>query len=84
MKVVPSKTLKDKRLKKIMGEDYHLEPALREILSRFEGVQRVEDMDNGRPVEWENLESERERKIAMVHFWKGVDRARQWREDGVL
>lgn len=84
MKVVPSKTLKDKRLKKIMGEDYHLEPALRTVLGKVEGVQRVEDMDNGRPVEWENLESERERKIAMVHFWKGVDRAIQWQKEGVL
>ena len=38
--VIPEDTLKKKRLKKLMGDDYHNKPALREILSRLEGVSR--------------------------------------------
>lgn len=32
------------------------------------------------PVEWNDLETERERKIAMVHFWKGFHFAEEWRK----
>jgi hypothetical protein len=44
----------------------------------------VADMDGGRPVEWKDLETERERKICMVHFWKGVEQGRQWVKEGML
>lgn len=80
MNIVPDDVLKEKRLKKLMGDDYHTKPALRSILSRLEGVQRVEDMDSGRPVEWATLESERERKIAMTYFWQGFDYAEKYRK----
>jgi hypothetical protein len=77
--IIPEDTLKEKRLKKLMGDDYHNKPALREILSRLEGVSRVEDMDDGRSVEWNDLETERERKIAMVYHWKGYEFAEEYR-----
>jgi hypothetical protein len=70
MNVISNDVLKQKRLKRIMGKDYE-NPALRLILERLEDVGLVEDMDEGRPVEWANLETERERKIAMTYFWKG-------------
>ena len=84
MTIIPENKLKTKRLKKLMGEDYYTKPALRLILSKLEGVQRVEDMDNGRSVEWNNLETERERKIAITYFWRGVEQAQKWREEGIL
>ena len=80
MVIIPNNKLQEKRLKKLMGEDDYTKPALRLILSKLEGVQPVEDMDDGRPVEWNDLETERERKIAMVHFWKGFHYAEEWRK----
>ena len=80
MVIIPNNKLQEKRLKKLMGDEYFTKPALRLILSKLEGVQRVEDMDNGRSVEWNDLETERERKIAMVHFWKGFHYAEEWRQ----
>lgn len=76
--------LQEKRLQKLMGEDYYTKPGLRMILGKLKGVQRVEDMDGGRSVEWNDLETERERKIAMIYFWRGVDQARKWMRDGLL
>ena len=78
--IIPKNKLQEKLLKKLMGEDYYTKPALRLILSKLEGVQPVEDMDSGRSVEWNDLETERERKIAMVHFWKGFHYAEEWRK----
>ena len=78
MNIIPEDTLKEKRLKKLMGDDYHNKPALRLILSRLEGVQRVEDLDGGRPCEWGYLDTEREQKIATVFFWRGVEFADEW------
>ena len=80
MTIIPENKLKTKRLKKLMGEDYYTKPALLLILSKLEGVQLVDDMDDGRPVEWNDLETERERKIATVHFWKGFHCAEEWRK----
>ena len=80
MNIVSEDRLREKRLKRLMGEDYYTKPALRLILSKLEGVQLVDDMDDGRPVEWNDLETERERKIAMVHFWKGFHYAEEWRK----
>jgi hypothetical protein len=60
MTIIPENKLKTKRLKKLMGEDYYTKPALRLILSKLEGVQAVDEMDNGRSVEWADLETERE------------------------
>ena len=80
MAIIPNNKLQEKRLKKLMGEDYYTKPALRLILSKLEGVQAVDEMDNGRSVEWADLETERERKIAMVHFWKGFRYAEEWRQ----
>lgn len=80
MKIIPNETLRDKRLRKLMGEDYYHKPALRLILSELESVQPVDDMDNGRSVEWNDLETERERKIAIIHFWKGFHFAEEWRQ----
>jgi hypothetical protein len=80
MNIVSEDRLRKKRLKRLMGEDYYTKPALRLILSKLEGVQPVEDMDSGRSVEWNDLETERERKIAMVHFWKGFHYAEEWRQ----
>lgn len=84
MKIVSNEKLRDKRLKKLMGDDYYRKPALRLILSKLEGVHRVDDLDGGRSVEWNDLETERERKIAMVYFWKGVEQAQQWIKEGLL
>ncbi len=84
MTIIPENKLQEKRLKKLLGEDYYTKPALRYILSRLQGVQAVDEMDNGRPVEWDDLQVERERKIAMVYFWKGVEQARQWMKEGIL
>lgn len=84
MFIIPESHLHKKRLQKLMGEDYHTKPALRLILSRLQGVQRVEDMDNRRSVEWNNLVTERERKIALVYFWRGVEQAQQWMREGLL
>lgn len=84
MKIIPNEKLRDKRLKKLMGDDYYRKPALRLILSKLEGVQRVDDLDGGRSVEWNDLETERERKVAVTYFWKGVDQARQWIREGLL
>jgi hypothetical protein len=80
MNIVSEDRLRKKRLKRLMGEDYYTKPALRLILSKLAGVQLVDDMDDGRPVEWNDLETERERKIAMVHFWKGFHYAEEWRK----
>ena len=80
MTIIPENKLKTKRLKKLMGEDYYTKPALRLILSKLEGVQPVEDMDSGRSVEWNDLETERERNIAMVLFWHGFHSAEEWRQ----
>lgn len=80
MTIIPENKLKTKRLKKLMGEDYYTKPALRLILSKLEGVQRVDDMHNGSSVEWNDLQTERERKIAMVYFWKGFHYAEEWRQ----
>ncbi len=80
MNIISEDRLREKRLKRLMGEDYYTKPALRLILSKLEGVQLVDDMDDGRPVEWNDLETERERKIAMVHFWKGFHYAEEWRK----
>jgi len=80
MAIIPQNRLQEKRLQKLMGDDYFTKPALRLILSKLEGVQLVDDMDDGRPVEWNDLETERERKIAMVHFWKGFHYAEEWRK----
>jgi len=84
MTIIPENKLKTKRLKKIMGEDYYTKPALRLILSKLEGVQAVDEMDNGRSVEWADLETERERKIAVTYFWKGVEQAQRWVKEGIL
>ncbi len=84
MTIIPQNRLQEKRLQKLMGDDYFTKPTLRLILSKLEGVQRVEDMDNGRSVEWNNLETERERKIAITYFWRGVEQAQKWREEGIL
>jgi hypothetical protein len=56
---------------------------LQYVLGRLEGVQRLEDVDGGRSVEWLTLASERERKIAMTFFWRGVDLADELRRRGV-
>lgn len=82
--IIPVNRLQEKRLQKLMGDDYFTKPALRLILSKLEGVRRVEDMDNGQSVEWNNLETERERKIAITYFWRGVDQAQKWRREGIL
>jgi hypothetical protein len=84
MTIIPENKLKTKRLKKLMGEDYYTKPALRLILSKLEGVQAVDEMDNGRSVEWADLETERERKIAVNYFWKGVEQAQRWVKEGIL
>lgn len=84
MTIIPENKLKAKRLKKLMGEDYFTKPTLRLVLSKLKGVQRVEDMDNGRSVEWADLETERERKIAVTYFWKGVEQAQRWVKEGIL
>lgn len=84
MTIIPENKLKTKRLKKLMGEDYYTKPALRLILSKLEGVQAVDEMDNGRSVEWADLETERERKIAVTYFWKGVEQAQCWVKEGIL
>ena len=82
--IIPEETLKNKRLEKLLGADYCTKPRLREFLSRLEGVQRVDDMDGGRSVEWADLETERERKIAVTYFWRGVDQAQKWMREGIL
>jgi hypothetical protein len=84
MTIIPENKLKTKRLKKLMGEDYYTKPTLRLILSKLEGVQAVDEMDNGRSVEWADLETERERKIAVTYFWKGVEQAQRWVKEGIL
>jgi len=84
VKVISDEKLRDRRLRRLMGGDYYRKPALRLVLSKLQGVQRVDDMDNGRSVEWENLETERERKIAISYFWRGVKQAQQWIEEGLL
>jgi hypothetical protein len=84
MTIIPENKLKAKRVKKLMGEDYYTKPALRLILSKLEGVQAVDEMDNGRSVEWADLETERERKIAVTYFWKGVEQAQRWVKEGIL
>jgi len=84
MFIIPNNKLQEKRLKKLMGEDYYTKPALRLILSKIEGVQAVDEMDNGRSVEWADLETERERKIAVTYFWKGVEQAQRWVKEGIL
>ncbi|NPV74640.1 MAG: hypothetical protein HPY89_12905 [Pelotomaculum sp.] len=84
MAIISENRLQEKQLKRLMGEDYYTKPALRLILSGLGGVQAVEDMDGGRSVEWGDLKTERERKIAMVYFWQGVEQAERWREDGIL
>lgn len=84
MNIVSEDRLREKRLKRLMGEDYYTKPALRLILSKLEGVQAVDEMDNGRSVEWNDLETERERKIALVYFWRGVEQAQQWMREGLL
>lgn len=78
--IIPEETLKNKRLKKLMGTDYCTKPRLRQFLSRFEGVKPVAIMDGGRPVEWNGLKTDRERKICMVHFWRGFRYAEEYRE----
>lgn len=82
MKIIPNETLREKRLQRLMGEDYYCKPALRLVLGKLEGIQRVEDMDGGRNVEWDSLETEREQKIAIVYFWRGVEQAKQWAKEG--
>ena len=82
--IIPEETLKNKRLEKLLGADYCTKPRLREFLSRLEGVQRVDDMDGGRSVEWSLLSIERERKIAVTYFWRGVDQAQKWMREGIL
>lgn len=84
MSIVSESRLREKRLKKLMGDDYYTKPALRLILSRLEGVQPVEDMDSGRSVEWFDLETERERKIAIVYFWKGFHFAEELEQEETL
>lgn len=84
MTIIPENKLKTKRLKKLMGEDYYTKPALRLILSKLEGVQAVDEMDNGRSVEWADLETDQERKIAVAYFWKGVEQAQRWVKEGIL
>ena len=84
MNIVSEDRLREKRLKRLMGEDYYTKPALRLILSKLEGVQAVDEMDNGRSVEWADLETERERKIAVTYFWKGVEQAQRWVKEGIL
>jgi len=80
MNVIHHNKLKEKRLKRLMGEDYYTKPGLRLILSKLEGVQAAYDMDSDKPVEWNDLESERERKIADTFFWKGFHYAEEWRQ----
>jgi len=80
MNIVSEDRLREKRLKRLMGEDYYTKPTLRLVLSKLKGVQLVDDMDDGRSVEWNDLETERERKIAMVHFCKGFHYAEEWRK----
>ncbi len=77
MNIVSEDRLREKRLKRLMGEDNYTKPTQRLVLSKLKGVQRVEDMDNGRSVEWADLETERERKIAVTYFWKGVEQAQR-------
>lgn len=48
----------------------HLEPRLRLISSRS--------------VEWPNLETEKERRVAVTYFWKGVEQAQSWQKEGLL
>ncbi len=84
MTIISYVTLKDRRLQKLMGESYHSKPLLRLMLSQLEDLQALGAMDQGRPVEWKDLETERERKICMVHFWKGVEQAREWQKEGLL
>jgi len=84
MAIIPEDRLQKKRLKRLMGEAYYTNLTLRLILSKLEGVQSVDDMDNGRSVEWNDLKTERERKIAVVYFWRGVEQAQKWREEGIL
>jgi len=80
MAIIPENRLREKRLQKLMGEDYYRNPALRLVLSKLEGVQRVEDADGGRSVEWKDLKTERERKIAVTYFWDGFEFAEEYRK----
>ena len=80
MNIVSEDRLREKRLKRLMGEDYYTKPTLRLVLSKLKGVQLVDDMDDGRSVEWNDLETERERKIAMAYFCKGFHYAEEWRK----
>jgi hypothetical protein len=82
MVIIPKSKLQEKRLKKLMGEDYS-KPALHLMFSKLEGVQAVEEMDHGRPVEWADLETEREQKIAITYFWRGVEQAQKWMGEGI-
>ena len=84
MAIIPENKLQEKRLKKLLGEDYYTKPALRLTLGKLQGVQAVDEMDNGRSVEWADLETERERKIAITYFWRGVDQAQKWMRGGIL
>ncbi|MBC7075995.1 MAG: hypothetical protein H5T98_07995 [Syntrophomonadaceae bacterium] len=79
MSIISKNQLQKKRLQKLMGEDYYRNPALRLVFSKLEGVQRVEDADGGRSVEWKDLGTERERKIAVTYFWDGFEFAEEWR-----
>ena len=84
MVIIPNNKLQEKRLKKLMGEDYYTKPALRLTLGKLQGVQAVDEMDNGHSVEWKDLETEREQKIAVTYFWKGVRQAQKWMREGIL
>lgn len=82
--IIPPDALIDKRVRKLMGASYYTNPALRLILEHIEGIQSVDDIDGGRPVEWCDLNAERERKIAIAYFWHGVQQADQWYKEGIL
>lgn len=83
MSIIPHKIFRDKRLQKLMGDDYN-NPAMRLMVGLLENAQSVDSMDNGLPVDWDNLVIERERKIAIKYFWHGVAQAEQWVSQGVL
>lgn len=76
--IIPEETLKNKRLKKLMGDNLHKNPQLRQFLGRLQGVRRLELL------EWGDLQTERERAAAHSFFWNGVHKAREWFEEGLL